>query len=237
MTKYWVRLTLGASLAGVVFLGAGALSTTKTVNNAGVLSGTSPKTTIGTSGASPVVPGRIGSKYIGSSASGGPSGINGVTTKSAPGSAIRVGVPISIEIPALTIASKIVELGLTRTGAVMVPATTSVVGWYKYGAEPGAVGASVILGHVDSYTGPGVFFSLDRARAGMKIIVFEAGGIRRVFVVTGVVEYPKSKFPSRLVYRSKGGAELNLVTCGGVFDHATGHYEANIVVFSRLTSS
>jgi hypothetical protein len=26
------------------------------------------------------------------------------------------------------------------------------------------------------------------------------------------------------------------VTCGGVFDHDTGHYESNVVVFSRLVS-
>jgi hypothetical protein len=50
------------------------------------------------------------------------------------------------------------------------------------------------------------------------------------------VQYSKSAFPDRLVYGSHGTRSLQLVTCGGVFDQATGHYESNIVVFSHLVS-
>jgi hypothetical protein len=50
------------------------------------------------------------------------------------------------------------------------------------------------------------------------------------------MEYAKTSFPDRLVFGSQGARGLNLVTCGGVFDHDTGHYESNVVVFSRLVS-
>jgi len=56
------------------------------------------------------------------------------------------------------------------------------------------------------------------------------------FVVERVVQYAKTSFPDRLVYGSHGTRSLQLVTCGGIFDHGTGHYEANVVVFSRLIS-
>jgi hypothetical protein len=42
--------------------------------------------------------------------------------------------------------------------------------------------------------------------------------------------------PSRYqeVYHSGSGAQLRLITCGGTFNHETGHYVDNIVVFAHL---
>jgi sortase (surface protein transpeptidase) len=118
----------------------------------------------------------------------------------------------------------------------MVPATASEVGWFRGGAAPGQVGSAVLIGHVDSYRGPGVFFELRELRAGAVIEVSLAVGARLKFRVFKVVEYPKSEFPNQLVYGSHGNRELNLVTCGGSFNRAKGSYESNIVVFTRLSS-
>jgi sortase (surface protein transpeptidase) len=116
----------------------------------------------------------------------------------------------------------------------MVPTTIHTVGWYIDGPAPGQEGSAVILGHVDSYQGVGVFFNLKSLTAGDQIEVVSADGVTTRFVVSKVVEYSKSAFPDRLVYGPHGTRSLQLVTCGGVFDHATGHYESNIVVFSQL---
>ncbi len=51
--------------------------------------------------------------------------------------------------------------------------------------------------------------------------------------VTYVGQYSKTAFPTDMVYGNHGYAGLNLVTCGGVFDSATGHYLSNIVVFTE----
>jgi hypothetical protein len=67
-------------------------------------------------------------------------------------------------------------------------------------------------------------------------MVVSKDGVTTHFLVTEVVQYSKTSFPDRLVYGSHGTRSLQLVTCGGVFDHATGHYESNIVVFSNLVS-
>lgn len=116
----------------------------------------------------------------------------------------------------------------------MVPTTIHTVGWYVDGPSPGQEGSAVILGHVDSYKGVGVFFYLKSLKAGDHITVTSIDGVVTRFSVTKVVEYSKTAFPDRLVYGPHGTRSLQLVTCGGVFDHATGHYESNIVVFSQL---
>lgn len=161
-------------------------------------------------------------------------------TPSTPSSTVAVVArsrPMLISIPALGVSAPLVELGLQPNRQVQVPLTTTVAGWFKFGPTPGQMGSSVILGHVDSTTGPGVFFELRRLIAGNIVRVRLADGVVVSFVVVRVVQYAKSDFPDRLVYGSHGRPELQLVTCGGVFDHATGHYLANIVVYSRLLSS
>jgi hypothetical protein len=54
------------------------------------------------------------------------------------------------------------------------------------------------------------------------------------FAVTGSKDVSKSRFPSRLVFAHTAIPTLRLVTCGGAFDRATGHYLNNYIVFARL---
>ena len=145
--------------------------------------------------------------------------------------------PVQLTIPAIQVTTSVGTLGLQADHQVMVPTNTTTVGWYVDGAAPGQVGSAVILGHVDSYLGPGVFFNLKNLKAGDRINVVLADGAVTRFAVTSVVEYSKTAFPDQLVYGSHGTKSLQLVTCGGTFDHATGHYESNIVVYSHLVST
>ena len=52
------------------------------------------------------------------------------------------------------------------------------------------------------------------------------------FLVTEVQIYLKDHFPTQTVYGPTPDAELRLITCGGAFDPATGHYLSNIVVYA-----
>jgi hypothetical protein len=143
--------------------------------------------------------------------------------------------PVALSIPSLGVTTSVGVLGLQADGQVQVPTTTRVVGWYRYGVTPGQVGSAVILGHVDSYLGPGVFFNLKSLKAGQYLNLTLADGTRARFVVTEVVQYLKTSFPDRFVYGAHGASRsLQLVTCGGSFDHATGHYLSNVVVYSHL---
>jgi len=141
-------------------------------------------------------------------------------------------LPRLVQIPSLGVVAHVSPLGLQPNGTVMVPKTVTGVGWYRYGPTPGQLGSSVLLGHVDSYRGPGVFIYLKRLRAGAAIYVGLANGRTAVFRVRRVVRYAKDAFPDALIYTRVGPPELTLVTCGGQFDFSTRSYESNVVVFS-----
>ena len=132
--------------------------------------------------------------------------------------------------------TRLITLGLTRGGSLQVPTTTSVAGWFTGGPRPGAIGSAVIAGHIDSYRGPGVFFRLDELRPGNRIYVQRSDRTTVMFRVTAVRRYLKDHFPTRTVYGATPDAELRLITCGGAFDSATGHYLSNIVVYATEAS-
>ena len=151
------------------------------------------------------------------------------------GKAPRVAKPVWVSIPAIGIKkTSLIHLGLTKSGALQVPGTTTVAGWFTGGPRPGAVGSAVIAGHVDSKTGPGIFFWLRALKPGDKIYVGRADETMAVFAVTRVHQYAKDKFPTDAVYGAVPDPELRLITCGGIFDRSIGSYLSNIVVFARL---
>ena len=143
--------------------------------------------------------------------------------------------PVWLTIPALGIKAPIVNLGLNRNGTLQVPSSTTVVGWYTNSPRPGATGSAVIAGHVDSRSGPGVFFWLRTMHRGERIYVRRADGTLAVFTVTAVRTYAKARFPTAMVYGPVPDAELRLITCGGTFDYARGSYLSNVVVYARLS--
>ncbi len=153
---------------------------------------------------------------------------------------LRRSAPVSVDIPAIGVQSRLLHLGVNADGSIQVPSLDTAAdeaAWYKYSATPGQIGASVIEGHVDSYQGPAVFFRLGALRPGDRVDVTLADGTTAVFRVTGVREYRKSNFPAKTIYGATDYAALRLITCGGAFDYTTGHYLSATVVFASLTSS
>jgi hypothetical protein len=145
---------------------------------------------------------------------------------------LRAALPVSLIIPAIGVQTRVVRLGRTASGALQVPGTTAVAGWYAGSPRPGELGAAVIAGHIDSLTGPGVFFRLRLLRPRDLILVRRADHSLAAFRVLAVRLYQKDRFPTAAVYGPVPVAALRLVTCGGTFDPATGHYLANIIVFA-----
>ena len=148
--------------------------------------------------------------------------------------------PVSVDIPAIGVTSKLLHLGDAPDGTMAVPDLDTSAGeaaWYKYSATPGQIGPSVIEGHVDSYHGPAVFFRLGALRPGDTVDVRLADGTTAIFRVTGVRQYLKSNYPAKDIYGKTNYAALRLITCGGAFDYATGHYLSSIIVYASLISS
>jgi len=156
------------------------------------------------------------------------------------GPSLRRSLPVAVDIPAIGVHSRLLRLGVDSHGAIAVPPLVTradQAAWYKYSATPGQIGASIIVGHVDTVAGPAVFFRLGALRPGNRVEVTLADGVTAIFRVTGVREYRKSRFPAKTVYRATHFAALHLITCGGAFDYATRNYLSSIVVFASLASS
>jgi hypothetical protein len=143
-----------------------------------------------------------------------------------------VASPVSLTIPLIGVKTQVITLGLARGGAMQVPSSTTVAGWYTGSPRPGAVGSAIIVGHIDSETGPGVFYKLSELRSGDDVFVKRADGSTAEFRVTSTQTYLKDHFPTQTVYGPTPDAQLRLITCGGAFDPATHHYLSNIVVYA-----
>ncbi|GAA3178391.1 MULTISPECIES: class F sortase [Streptomyces] len=146
-------------------------------------------------------------------------------------------VPDRVVIPALKVSAPVIARGLDAHGAIEAPpsADTRVTGWYRDAPTPGERGTAVLVGHVDSYTGPAVFYGLGGLKRGATVEVRRRDGRRAVFAVYAVRTFAKDRFPAEQVYGSTGRPELRLLTCGGTY-HAGSGYAGNVVVFARLTA-
>ncbi|MGI5215015.1 class F sortase [Plantactinospora sp. CA-290183] len=146
--------------------------------------------------------------------------------------------PTRITIPKIKVNAKIMSLGLNADGTVQVPPLKEAqnAGWYKPGPSPGEIGNSVVVGHVDSAEiGPAVFFRLGALRRGDRIQVARKDGTVVTFTVDSVKSYPKTAFPTELVYGAADTPRLQVVTCGGTFDSKRRSYPNNIVVSATRT--
>lgn len=126
-----------------------------------------------------------------------------------------------------------VQLGLQQDRSLEVPTDFSLAGWFERGPSPGERGPAVIAGHVDSRSGPAVFYRLSELRPGDQILVDRADGTAAEFVVERTEQHPKADFPTDAVYGWVDHAGLRLITCGGSFDRDAEHYRDNLVVFRQ----
>ncbi|MFC4036418.1 class F sortase [Streptomyces polygonati] len=155
-----------------------------------------------------------------------------------PHAPLRAATPERIDIGSIGLHAGLVPRGLSD-GTVDPPpyATPDVAGWYRGGPTPGAPGAALIVGHVDTETGAAVFYALRTVRPGARVDITRADGTVAEFSVEAVETVPKAHFDPARVYGSTARPELRLITCGGTFDRAARTYSANLVVFAALTGS
>ena len=161
-----------------------------------------------------------------------PSAAPGPTFESYQEAPAQRAEPVRLRIPSLGVDAPVGPVGTLPDRSVEVPERWEEVGWYDGGARPGEDGPAVLLGHVDSKAGPAVFVRLPHVELGAVVEVLAAdGGVTR-FAVDRLEQHPKTRFPTEAVYLPVLRPELRLVTCGGAFDRATGHYVDNIVVYA-----
>jgi Sortase domain len=142
-------------------------------------------------------------------------------------------IPVRLRIAVIAVSAPVVPVGVAADGTLGIPASPSVVGWWAGGGSPGQPsGAIVLVGHVDSAAqGPGALFKLQQLRPGA-VVTITAGGRAWHYDVRAVRAYAKATLPSAAVFGQRVTPRLVIITCGGPFDAATGHYLDNIVVYA-----
>lgn len=142
--------------------------------------------------------------------------------------------PVKLDIPSVSIHTRLLRLGLNRDGTLQVPWKPLLAGWFTGSPTPGELGPAVIAGHVDSWsTGPAVFYRLGEVKPGDRIGVTRADGTVAQFRADAVRVYPKDAFPTETVYGNTDRSALRLITCGA-WNSVRRAYDGNVVVFAHL---
>ena len=184
----------------------------------------------GAASPSPVSPSPVNSTPVSPSASrvlpSGAERVSGLTVRA-------VRVPDRLEIPAIGVDAPVQPTGVQAGGALAIPPDPADVGWWAGGGFPGeATGAVVLAGHIDSATnGPGALFRLQDVRPGQAVTVV-AGGHAYRYRVAALRAYAKTALPAAAIFGQQVSSRLVIVSCGGPFDSATGHYLDNIVAYA-----
>jgi hypothetical protein len=146
--------------------------------------------------------------------------------------------PTTLTIPVIGVHAQVGQVGLAGDGTVETPPLDqpAMTAWYREGPTPGEAGSAVVVGHVDSRTGPAVFYRLRELKPGDRIEMTREDGSTVIFAVDSIENVPKSKFPTERVYGDQPGVVLRLITCGGEFDRGRGSYRDNVIVSALLVS-
>ncbi len=148
----------------------------------------------------------------------------------------KISGPRRLVIPAIKVNSGIESLGLTKSGEMEAPKSYLKAGWFNLGPRPGESGVAVIAGHLDSaYGAPGVFWHLNKLKAGDDIYVTDANGKNLRFRVSGSKIY-SANFSSGEIFEKGGSARLNLITCNGVWDKKAQNYTKRLVVSADIVA-
>jgi Sortase domain len=137
--------------------------------------------------------------------------------------------PRHLSIETLGVSAEVVPIGLSPDGVLDPPDDAADVGWYSESSKPGEIGPAVLVGHLDSRTGPAVFARLSQLSEGDVITAEGTNESRATFTVSSVVSFPRDQFPSDAVYGATPDPQLRLITCGGPYRKGQG-YEQNVVV-------
>lgn len=130
----------------------------------------------------------------------------------------------------------VMTLGLQQDGAIEVPPfdRADEAGWYVNSPAPGQIGPVIIVGHIDAPSGPAVFYRLAGMRPGQAVRLKCQDGRTVAYRVEQVQLFPKTEFPTDLVYGNLTYPGIRLITCGGPYQRSEGGYQGNTVVFGRI---
>ncbi|MCW3838669.1 class F sortase [Micromonospora yasonensis] len=149
---------------------------------------------------------------------------------------LSASAPTDVSIGKIGLRAPVHRVGLASDGTIAVPPLEKAgeAGWYERGPTPGQNGPAVIVGHVDTTTGPAVFHDLKKLDDGDRVEVTREDHSVAIFEVTSVQRYGKEKLPVDEIYGDFSRPNLRLITCGGQWVGGETGYADNLVVYASL---
>jgi len=145
--------------------------------------------------------------------------------------------PVTLELDALGVTAPVVQVGNTPDLGMEIPSNVMDVGWWKHGPAPGETGNAVMVAHVstrvDGVPTRGVFYDLIDLESGDPVTVRLTNEVVE-FTVTEVVVIPKTELPVDRIFTREGMPGLVLITCGGLFNEETRHFDSNVIVYAEV---
>ena len=162
---------------------------------------------------------------------------------SRPGPADIVRPPASVTIVSpvgLSIEKAGVDAGIEPLrvidGQMQDPTGPWVVAWYENLGSLGEDGNVVMAGHIDYWNvGPSVFYNSASLQPGDEVVVSGDNGKTYPFAVEWIKQFDSDAIPLDEVAGPTEDQSLTLITCGGAFDYANGHYLQRTVVRANRT--
>lgn len=147
--------------------------------------------------------------------------------------------PVGIASEPIGLDAPVHDVGIAADGSIGAPDADRAqeAGWYDQGPTPGQYGPAVIVGHVDTRTGPAVFHELRELRSGDRVEVRRADRSVAIFEVDEVRRYDKARLPVDEVYGDFSRPGLRLITCGGAWVGGETGYADNVVVYASLVQA
>lgn len=141
--------------------------------------------------------------------------------------------PKYISLPTIKGGGYIQKVGIDQRNEVAVPTNVNLAGWFIKTSIPGEKGLSIIVGHVDGRSKPGIFKNIEKLKTGDTFTVELGNGKTTKFKVTSQTKINSEKAPSVLFSQHPQNiSQLNLITCGGEYDRKARRYLDRIIITS-----
>lgn len=143
--------------------------------------------------------------------------------------------PRKLIIPSIGVDACIQQVGRDENGAIAVPTNIHVAGWFVESALPGAVGNSIIDGHVLGRYANALFVDLGTLQKGAAVTIEFGDGTTKEFEVVDRQTYSVQD-AAKVLFQQQSGVDrqLTLITCGGTFDKKAQTYDQRVIVRAQL---
>jgi sortase (surface protein transpeptidase) len=148
--------------------------------------------------------------------------------------AVAPYAPRYISIDNLNVFARIMAMGVNAKNRLQAPGNVYDAGWYTGSSAPGAAGATLIDGHISSWTTKGVFYGINKLKSGDPIVITRGDGKKLTYVVrsVSVSDEDKVNMASLLVSTDPGKPGLNLISCFGDVMPGTNEFDKRVIVYA-----